>query len=83
MCEVEAPDRLGLLHQLATAFAAAGVAVVAASIGEREHDAVDTFELVTDDGEKLDDADRRAVRAAITGGAELARRRFRGGLVAR
>jgi Kef-type K+ transport system membrane component KefB len=83
VCEVEAPDRPGLLHQLATAFAAAGVAVVAASIGEREDDAVDTFELVTADGEKLSEPDRRAVRDAVSGGAELARRRFRGGLVAR
>ena len=56
---------------------------MAAAVGEREHDAVDTFELVTRHGEKLADADRRAVRGAISGGAELARRRFRGGLVPR
>jgi [protein-PII] uridylyltransferase len=83
ICEVEAPDRPGLLHHLATAFAAAGVTVVAATIGERGEDAVDTFELVTSAGEKLGEVERRAVRVAITGGAELVRRRFRGGLVAR
>jgi len=83
VCEIEAPDKPGLLHQLATAFAAADVTVVAATIGEHEADAVDTFELVTRSGEKLSEADRAAVRTAITGGAELARRRFGSGLVAR
>ncbi len=47
------PTDPGLLHQLATAFAAADVAVVAATIGEQDDDAVDTFELVTRGGEKL------------------------------
>ena len=53
ICEVEAADQPGLLHQLATAFTAAGVTVVAASIAERDTGALDTFELVTRDGEKL------------------------------
>jgi Kef-type K+ transport system membrane component KefB len=83
VCEIEAADHPGLLHQLTTAFAAAGVTVVAAAVGEREDDAVDTFELVTRSGEKLADGDRRAVREAIAGGAELVRRRFRGGLAVR
>ncbi len=83
ICEVEAVDQPGLLHDLATAFAAAGAVVVAASIGERDHDAVDTFELVTADGEKLSPAACQAVRDAIAEGVTLTRRRFRGGLVAR
>ena len=40
----------------------AGVTVVAASIAERDTGAVDTFELVTRDGEKLEDREERAVR---------------------
>ncbi|MET1049934.1 MAG: cation:proton antiporter [Acidimicrobiales bacterium] len=83
ICEVEAPDQPGLLHDLATAFTAAGVTVVAASIAERDADAVDTFELVNRDGEKLSGRDQRAVREFITGGAVLARRRFRSGLTPR
>ena len=81
ICEVEAPDEPGLLHQLATAFTAAGVTVVAASIAERDTGAVDTFELVTRHGEKLEDREERAVREYIAGGAVLTRRRFRSGLV--
>jgi UTP:GlnB (protein PII) uridylyltransferase len=81
ICEVEAPDEPGLLHQLATAFTAAGVTVVAASIAERDTGAVDTFELVTRHGEKLEDREERAVREYIAGGAMLTRRRFRSGLV--
>ncbi len=83
ICEVEAPDHPGLLHQLATAFTAAQVDVVAASISELDDDAVDTFELVQRDGDKLNDADRDAVRTHIEAGASLSRRRFRSGLVAR
>jgi len=83
LCEVEAPDHPGLLHQLATAFAAAGVDVVAASISEHEDEAVDTFELVTGDGEKLGETDRQGIRRHIIEGAALSRRRFRSGLVAR
>ncbi len=83
ICEVEALDHTGLLHQLATAFTAAQVAVVAASIAEDGDDAVDTFELVQRDGDKLNDVDRDAVRKHIQAGASLTRRRFRSGLVAR
>ena len=83
ICEVEAPDQPGLLHQLATAFTAAQVDVVAASIAESGADAVDTFELVQRDGDKLNDVDRDAVRTHIQAGASLSRRRFRSGLVAR
>ncbi len=83
ICEVEAPDQPGLLHQLATAFTAANVDVVAASIADIGEDAVDTFELVQRDGDKLNEADREAVLTHIAAGASLSRRRFRSGLVAR
>ncbi len=83
LCEIEAPDQPGLLHDLATAFTAARVTVVAASIAERDASAADTFELVTGNGEKLGDGDQRAVEEYVTGGAVLTRRRFRSGLVAR
>jgi [protein-PII] uridylyltransferase len=80
ICEVEATDRPGLLHHLATAFAAAGVGVVAASIGEVGGDAVDVFELVGRDGAKLTDAERQAVRDLVREGVTLTKRRFLGGL---
>ncbi len=83
ICEVEALDQPGLLHQLATAFTAAQVDVVAASIAELGDDAVDTFELVQRDGDKLNESDHDAVRAHIRDGVSLSRRRFRSGLVAR
>jgi UTP:GlnB (protein PII) uridylyltransferase len=83
ICEIEASDQPGLLHHVATAFTAAGVTVVAASIAERDADAVDTFELMTRHGEKLGEDDQRAVREYIASGAVLSRRRFRSGLVAR
>ncbi len=83
ICEVEALDQPGLLHQLATAFTAAQVDVVAASIAESGDDAVDTFELVQRDGDKLNESDHDAVRAHIRDGVSLSRRRFRSGLVAR
>ena len=68
---------------MATAFTAAQVDVVAASIAELGDDAVDTFELVQRDGDKLNESDHDAVRAHIRDGVSLSRRRFRSGLVAR
>jgi len=80
ICEVEASDRPGLLHQLATAFAAARVDVVSASIGSAGGDAVDVFELENRDGGKLTPADREAVIGHVREGVALKPRRLRGGL---
>jgi Na+:H+ antiporter len=80
ICEVEATDHPGVLHQLATAFAAAGASVVAASIGEAGGDAVDVFEIVGRGGGKLTDAERGAIRGHVRDGATLTRRRLLGGL---
>jgi Kef-type K+ transport system membrane component KefB len=80
ICEVEALDRPGLLHELATAFAAAGAQVVAASATSSSGAAevVDTFELVSRNGGKLTDPERAAIVDAVDAGAVLSRRRFRG-----
>lgn len=84
ICEVEAVDRPGLLHELATALAAAGATVVAASASPAGDDAViDTFELVSRNDAKLTEAERTAVTESVGRGAQLARRRFRSGLVRR
>jgi Kef-type K+ transport system membrane component KefB/predicted amino acid-binding ACT domain protein len=75
VCEVSAADRPGLVHQIATAFAAAGVEVVAASIGAVDGVADDRFELVDRNGRKLSAAHREAVRQYVLGGV-VEQRRF-------
>ncbi len=79
ICEVEAVDRPGLLHELATAFAAAGTQVVSASATSTagSSEVVDTFELVSRNGGKLVRSERDAVAEFVGSGAVLARRRFR------
>jgi Kef-type K+ transport system membrane component KefB len=62
VCEVVAPDQVGLLHVIATAFAAAEVDVVAATIVVHEGQGDDRFEVVDRDGNKLDDSAFDAVR---------------------
>ena len=74
VCEVTAPDQLGLLHLLATAFAAAGAEVVAASIAGTDGSADDRFELVDRNGRKLDAAAQEAVRRFLAGGVVTKRR---------
>jgi Kef-type K+ transport system membrane component KefB len=76
-CEVEAPDKPHLLHQLATAFAAAGVDVVAATVTGHDGRAYDTFLLDRPDETKLDPADEAAVARFVEGGVTTHRRRFR------
>ena len=78
VCDVLAPDQPGLLHLVATAFAAAGVEVVAASIVASDGRADDRFEIVDGDGNKLDDADQEAVRRFLLGGVRSKRRTFGG-----
>lgn len=53
VCERTAPDKPGLPHVIATAFAAAGAEVVAASANVSDGVAYDRFELVHGDGHKL------------------------------
>lgn len=83
ICEIEAPERPGLLHELATACTAIGASVVAASAGSSGDEAVDTFELVSVDGGKLTRAERDELVATVRDGVALDPRRFRGGFVRR
>ncbi len=76
-CEVTARDRPGLLHTIATAFAAAGVEVVAASIGVIDGVADDRFELVDANGHKLGPDVEEAIRRFLTSGVESRRSWFR------
>lgn len=83
ICEVEAPERIGLLHELATACTAIGASVVAASAGSVGAEALDTFELVSAGEGKLDAAERAALVEAVRDGVVLDPRRFRSGFVRR
>ncbi|MCA1841639.1 MAG: cation:proton antiporter [Actinobacteria bacterium] len=68
LCRVEGPDRPGLLHALAVAFAAVGVNVHAARITGRDGVALDEFELTGPDGAKLDGRAEEAIVAALAQG---------------
>jgi Kef-type K+ transport system membrane component KefB/predicted amino acid-binding ACT domain protein len=75
-CEIEAPDKPHLLHQLATAFAAAGVDVVAATVAGRDGRAYDTFLVDRSAGGKLEPADEGAIVGFVAGGVTTRHRRF-------
>jgi Kef-type K+ transport system membrane component KefB/predicted amino acid-binding ACT domain protein len=77
VCEVAAPDEPGLLHELATAFAAAGVAVIAANVASNDGIAYDRFELTDGAGAKLSEEEREAVLSFVRGGVMTVNRRFR------
>lgn len=74
LCVVEAPDRPGLLHALATAFAASGADVHRARITTAGTTAKDHFELTDGRGEKLGRAAEEAIRAALASGVGPSRR---------
>ncbi len=74
-CVVEAPDEPGLLHLLTVAFASAGVNVHGASITTRDSGAIDTFELTTKNGAKLDENIKERLRATVAQGVRPRRRR--------
>lgn len=82
-CEIEAPDKPHLLHQLATAFAAAGVDVVAATVASHDGRAYDSFLLAAGPppsgtaGAKLDAADEAAILAFVDAGVVTRHRRWR------
>src|SRR5262245_9271565 len=76
-CQIEAPDKPRLLHQLATAFAAARIDVVAATIVSHEGKAHDSFLLDRRDGSKLDASDEAAIERFIAGGVTTRHRRLR------
>ena len=76
VCEVVAPDQTGLLHVIATAFAAASVDVVAATIVVHDGTADDRFEVVDAKGNKLDDASFAVVRRYLEQGVRSRRGLF-------
>lgn len=74
--EVRLTDRPGVLAALATAFAAAGVAVRSASASARDGLVIDRFEVTDRAGAKLDDDAVGRLRDVIRSGATVRRRRF-------
>jgi Kef-type K+ transport system membrane component KefB/predicted amino acid-binding ACT domain protein len=63
-------DRPGLLAAVTAAFAVSGVNVHAARATTNEAAVIDTFELTTRDGAKLDDSTKAKVRAALLAGVD-------------
>ncbi len=76
VCEVRAADKPGLLHALATGFAAADVSVLAARMQSQDAVAVDRFELTDATGRKLAARDRERVTGYITAGVVTTKRRW-------
>jgi Kef-type K+ transport system membrane component KefB len=76
-CQIEAPDKPRLLHHLATAFAAARVDVVAATIAGVDGRAHDSFLLDRGDGAKLHAADEAAIVRFVACGVATRHRRLR------
>jgi Kef-type K+ transport system membrane component KefB len=75
VCEVRAPDRPGLLHDVAAAFDAAGVDVLAADLHSEDDLVIDRFDVVDRNGAKLGAAHEDAVRRFLRDGV-VPRRRF-------
>jgi Kef-type K+ transport system membrane component KefB len=73
-CVVEATDEPGLLSLLTVAFANAGINIHAASITTDESSAVDTFEVTTKDGAKLDEDTKDRLRSLVAHGVKPRRR---------
>ncbi len=67
-CDVRATDRVGLLHSVAVAIAAAGASVHAASVTTADGLALDRFDLSSQDGGKLDTSLEEAIEANVRNG---------------
>ena len=79
-CEVRATDRPGLLHDITSAMAAAGIDIHAARATTVAGTATDFFDLTDGSGRKLDTALKAAVHRAVRSGpapAQPARRDWR------
>jgi UTP:GlnB (protein PII) uridylyltransferase len=76
VCEVRAPDQRGLLHALATAFAAAGVEIRSAQVSAHDDLAIDRFEVTDRDGAKLGDEQVARLAGYVRSGVTARRRRF-------
>ncbi|MEO6714674.1 MAG: cation:proton antiporter [Mycobacteriales bacterium] len=77
MCEIAAPDRPGLLHSIAAAFASVGANVHTARASTMNDIAHDTFAVTDKRGEKLDDATKERLERALRFGVRPGRQRFR------
>ncbi|MFN2593505.1 MAG: cation:proton antiporter [Actinomycetota bacterium] len=75
LCDVTAPDRRRLLHNVSTAIAAAGATVLAAHVATIDGRVVDRFELATEDGSKLTPEIEAHIRGNVTSGASQPRKR--------
>ena len=76
VCEVRCTDRPGLLHALATSFAAARVEVKSANVSAHDGLVIDRFEVTDQDGAKLSPEEVDRVRDLVRTGAIARRRRF-------
>jgi predicted amino acid-binding ACT domain protein len=76
VCTARARDRLGLLHLVTGAFAAAGVNVHAARLATVDDEVIDVFELTDAKGRKLDSATQQRVERLLASGVETRRRRW-------
>jgi len=76
-CDIDAPDKPQLLHQLATAFAAARFDIASATIVSSDGRALDTFLVDGPNGNKLDADDEAAFTAFVAGGVATRRRWLR------
>jgi Kef-type K+ transport system membrane component KefB len=74
VCEVSGPDRPGLLHLFATAFAAADAEVVAAAASVVDGQSYDRFELVDRNGRKISVGQQEAIERFLHGGVVLSGR---------
>lgn len=70
-CRIEARQRVGLLHALASAFAAADVSIHSASIVVDGSRATEEFEVCDSRGRKLDSATRERVAAVLSSGTTV------------
>lgn len=77
ICDVSAPDRPGLLHSIAAAFASVGVDVHTARVSTVDGIAHDTFAVTDKRGEKLDEQTKHALELALRSGVRPGRQRFR------
>ena len=82
VCEVRAPDRPGLLHEIAAAFAAAHVSVHAARLSADGGVVVDRFDVTTANGEKLDAAHQTQFGELLRSGVKPRRHRVPRALLA-
>lgn len=68
VCEIDGPERPGLLADVAAVFRAAGVAVRSATASSAGGRAYDVFELTTLDGRKVDSATAARIRELAASG---------------